>query len=43
MIKQMAVVGVEPVGGGPEIFARALQDESERVAKVVRIANIKVE
>jgi tripartite-type tricarboxylate transporter receptor subunit TctC len=43
VIKQMAVVGVEPVGGGPEIFARALRGESERVAKVVRIANIKVE
>jgi len=43
VIKQLAVVGVEPVGGGPEEFARSLNGEIERVAKVVKAAGIKVE
>ena len=42
-VKALAVVGVEPVGGGPEDFARALQGEIERVAKVVQAAGIKLE
>jgi tripartite-type tricarboxylate transporter receptor subunit TctC len=43
VIKALAVVGVDPVGGGPEEFARALQGEIERVARVVRAAGIKLE
>jgi tripartite-type tricarboxylate transporter receptor subunit TctC len=43
VIKQLAVVGVEPTGGGPEEFDRALKAETARVAKVVQTAGIKVE
>jgi tripartite-type tricarboxylate transporter receptor subunit TctC len=43
VVKQLAVVGVEPTGGGPAEFGRALQGEIERVAKVVKAAGIKVE
>jgi tripartite-type tricarboxylate transporter receptor subunit TctC len=43
VIKALAVVGVEPTGGGPEEFARALQGEIERVGKVVQAAGIRVE
>jgi tripartite-type tricarboxylate transporter receptor subunit TctC len=42
-IKQLAVVGVEPVGGGPDDFARALKGEVDRVAKVVQAAGIKLQ
>jgi tripartite-type tricarboxylate transporter receptor subunit TctC len=43
VIKQLAVVGVEPTGGGPDVFDRALKDEIERVAKVVRSVGIRFE
>ena len=43
VIKALAVVGVEPTGGGPEVFARALQGEIERVGKVVQAAGIRAE
>jgi tripartite-type tricarboxylate transporter receptor subunit TctC len=43
VVKQLAAVGVEPTGGGPEVFDRALKGEIERVAKVVKAAGIKVE
>jgi tripartite-type tricarboxylate transporter receptor subunit TctC len=43
VIKALAVVGVDPAGGGPEEFTRALQGEIERVARVVKAAGIKVE
>ena len=43
VVKQLAVVGVEPTGGGPEVFDRALKGEIDRVAKVVKAAGIKVE
>ncbi|MEA2907890.1 MAG: hypothetical protein QOI12_5277 [Alphaproteobacteria bacterium] len=43
VIKQLAVVGVEPAGGGPEEFGRALKGEIERVAKVVKAADIKLD
>jgi tripartite-type tricarboxylate transporter receptor subunit TctC len=38
--RQLAVVGVEPFGGGPENFARALNGEIERVAKAAQIAGL---
>jgi tripartite-type tricarboxylate transporter receptor subunit TctC len=41
VIRALGVVGVEPVGFGPQDYARALKDESARVADVVRIAGIK--
>ncbi|HLQ93227.1 MAG TPA: tripartite tricarboxylate transporter substrate binding protein [Xanthobacteraceae bacterium] len=43
VIKALAVVGVDPAGGGPEDFARALQGQTERVAKVVQAVGIKGE
>jgi tripartite-type tricarboxylate transporter receptor subunit TctC len=43
VIKQLAVVGVEPVGGGPDEFGRSLQGEIARVGKVVQAAGIKLE
>jgi len=38
--RQLAVVGVEPLGGCPENFARALNGEIERVAEAVEIAGL---
>jgi len=43
IVKALAVVGVEPTGGGPEEFDHALRGEIERVAKVVKTAGIKLE
>ena len=43
IVKQLAMVGVEPTGGGPSEFERALKAESERVGKVVQSAGIKFE
>ncbi len=43
IIKQLAKVGVEPIGGGAAEFRKLLDGEIERVAKVVKAANIKVE
>ncbi len=41
VIKQLAVVGVEPAGGGPQDFAAALQAETRRMANTVEAAGIK--
>jgi len=41
IIRQLAVVGVEPVGVGPEEFAAALRSEIARVADAARAAGIK--
>lgn len=43
VIKQLAKVGVEPIGGGAAEFRKLLDGEIDRVAKVVKAANIKVE
>ena len=43
VVRQLAVVGVEPTGGGPDVFDRALKDEIERVSKVVQSAGIRFE
>jgi len=43
VVRQLAVVGVEPVGGGPDDFGRALKGEIERVSKVIQAAGIKIE
>ena len=43
VIKQLAAVGVEPMGGGPTEFERSLKGEIERVAKVVKAAGIKID
>jgi tripartite-type tricarboxylate transporter receptor subunit TctC len=40
-VQQLAVVGVEPAGAGPDEFRRALKDETERVATAVQAAGIK--
>ena len=41
LVRQLAVVGVEPAGVGPEGFASILQAETKRVAQAVRAAGIK--
>lgn len=43
VIKQLVTVGVEPTGGGPDEFGRALRGETERVGKVIQATGIKVE
>ena len=43
VIRQLAVVGVEPTGGGAAEFERALKDETGRVGKVVRSVGIRFE
>ena len=43
VITQFAVVGIEPRGGGPEEFHRALKDEFERVGRVVKAAGIRLD
>ena len=42
-IAAMAIAGIDPVGGGPEDYARAIADENERFAKAVKAANLKPE
>jgi tripartite-type tricarboxylate transporter receptor subunit TctC len=41
VIRQLAVAGSEPLGGGPDDFARALRNETERFSKVVQAIGIK--
>jgi tripartite-type tricarboxylate transporter receptor subunit TctC len=43
VIKQLAIVGVEPKGGGPDEFDRAIKGETERVARVVKMAGIRLD
>jgi tripartite-type tricarboxylate transporter receptor subunit TctC len=43
VVKQLAVVGVEPRGGGPNEFDHALKGETERIAKVVKSADIRLD
>jgi len=38
--KRLAGLGVEPVGGAPEVFSRHIRTESEKWGKVVKAANI---
>jgi tripartite-type tricarboxylate transporter receptor subunit TctC len=40
-VRQLAVVGVEPAGAGPEAFASTLQAETKRVAAAVQAAGLK--
>ena len=41
LIRQLAVVGVEPAGAGPDDFKSVLQAEIKRVAEAVQAAGIK--
>jgi tripartite-type tricarboxylate transporter receptor subunit TctC len=41
VIKALAMVGVEPVAGGPGDYVAALKAEVARVAEAVRVAGIK--
>jgi len=43
VINQLAIVGVEPKGGGPEEFDRALKDEIKRVGQVVKTVGIRLD
>ena len=40
VVKALAVTGVEAAGGGPDVYAKSLRDETARVAATVRIAGI---
>lgn len=42
-IQAMKIAGIDPVGGGPEDYARAIADENERFAKAFKAANLKAE
>jgi tripartite-type tricarboxylate transporter receptor subunit TctC len=42
-IAAMSAAGIEPVGGGPEDYARAIANENERMAKAVKVADLKPE
>jgi len=42
-ISAMAVAGIDPVGGGPEDYARAIASENERYAKAIKAADLKPE
>ncbi|EHP43822.1 protein bugT [Cupriavidus basilensis OR16] len=39
---KLVQLGVEPVGGSPEVFARQIQSEHEKWGKVVKSANLKL-
>jgi tripartite-type tricarboxylate transporter receptor subunit TctC len=41
--KQFAALGVDAVGGPPEVFARHIRAESEKWGKVVKAANIRLD
>jgi tripartite-type tricarboxylate transporter receptor subunit TctC len=41
LVRQLAVVGVEPAGAGPEDFGSALRAETKRMAEAVQAAGIK--
>jgi tripartite-type tricarboxylate transporter receptor subunit TctC len=41
IVKLFAAAGIEPAGGGPDEYAKALKRESEHVAKTVEAAGIK--
>jgi tripartite-type tricarboxylate transporter receptor subunit TctC len=42
-VQQFAAAGIDPVGGGPDEYGRAIKEENDRVAKVVKEAKIKPE
>ncbi len=42
-IAAMAAAGIDPVGGGPEDYARAIASENERMAAAVKAAGLKPE
>jgi tripartite-type tricarboxylate transporter receptor subunit TctC len=41
--QRLAGLGVEPVGGAPEVFARHIKAESDKWGKLIKAANIVVE
>lgn len=41
--QRLAGLGVEPVGGSPEVFARHIKTESDKWSKLIKSANIVVE
>jgi tripartite-type tricarboxylate transporter receptor subunit TctC len=40
---RFASLGVEPVGGPPEAFARHIRGESEKWGRLVKAANIRLD
>jgi tripartite-type tricarboxylate transporter receptor subunit TctC len=43
MTAKMAKLGAEPMPMGPDAFGRLVADDTEKWAKVIRAANIKVD
>jgi tripartite-type tricarboxylate transporter receptor subunit TctC len=41
--RKLAALGVEPVGGAPEAFARHIRAESEKWGRLVRASNIRLD
>jgi tripartite-type tricarboxylate transporter receptor subunit TctC len=41
--ERYSAVGLEPLGNGPEVFAKTLREDFERWGKVTRAANIRIE
>jgi tripartite-type tricarboxylate transporter receptor subunit TctC len=42
-IQAMAIAGIEPVGAGPDDYAKAIAEENERFAKAIAAAKLKSE
>jgi tripartite-type tricarboxylate transporter receptor subunit TctC len=42
-IAALATAGIDPIGGGPEEYARAIAGENERYAKAIKAADLKPE
>jgi tripartite-type tricarboxylate transporter receptor subunit TctC len=40
-VQAMTVAGIEAVGGGPEAYAKAIADETARMAKAIAAAGLK--
>jgi tripartite-type tricarboxylate transporter receptor subunit TctC len=41
--ERFAALGLEPEGGGPERFAKLIEEDTERWRKVVKAGNIRTE
>ena len=42
-IAAMTIAGIDPVGGGPDDYARAIAEENDRFAKAIKAADLKPE
>jgi tripartite-type tricarboxylate transporter receptor subunit TctC len=42
-VQALSVAGIEPVGGGSDVYAKAIADENARMAKAIQAAGLKSE